>query len=160
MAGIARGPRPRRRYGGRRVTARMHRNLARRMSDESSWPSYVGSPPTADGDWISKSDVQHHSISIGVRVVSRRFGSWAAAVEAARLALTPSAARIPGLVATWTIDQLFDYLDRVYEYHRRLPRALTARTEARWVVGFEVVLGALLAASDGGLAISIPGGGE
>ena len=53
-----------------------------------------------------------------------------------------------------------NYLDRVYEYHRRLPRALTARTEARWVVGFEVVLGALLAPVDGGVSTSIPAVGE
>ena len=33
-------------------------------------------------------------------------------------------------------------------------------TEARWVVGFEGILGALLAALDGGVFTSIHGGGE
>ena len=37
---------------------------------------------------------------------------------------------------------------------------LSRRTEARWVVGFEVVLGALLAALDGGVITSIHGCGE
>jgi hypothetical protein len=101
------------RYGGRRVTDKMRRQQGRlltaeeilvelrRLADEKG-------QPTMTVDDVKRSDL------LSIRVVTSRFGTWRAAIEAAGLQLSSLGRR-------WTDEDYYENLLTVWTHYQRAP---------------------------------------
>lgn len=102
------------RYGGRRVTDKVRRQQGRlltaeqivaelrRLADEKG-------QPTITVDDVKRSDL------LSIRVVTSRFGTWRAAIEAAGLELSSKGRR-------WTDEDYFENMLTVWTHYARPPK--------------------------------------
>ena len=103
------------RYSGTKVSNKMRDQRARMMTAEQVSAELRRVAQAIGTTTLTRKDVLEHSELVGERVVLNRFGSWAAAVEAAGLELSPHGRR-------WTETDYFENLLTVWTHYGRAPK--------------------------------------
>ena len=102
------------RYGGRTVSAKMRNQNARSLSADQVTDELRVISRKVGSKTITRADVVEHSNLIGDRVINNRFGSWAAALEAAGLEVSAHGRR-------WTEEDYFENLLEVWTHYGKAP---------------------------------------
>lgn len=100
------------RYGGRVVTAKMRTRRSSKLRDDEILAELRHVASLAGRSYVTRNDITRRSDLVGLGVIATRFGSFAAAVEAAGLSQSPMANR-------WTE---LDYLDNLRAVAAHLDR--------------------------------------
>lgn len=103
------------RYSGRTVNTRMRTQPTRGATKEEMIRELQRVAETSGTSQVSMPEFDRLSSSMTASGVSRRFGSWRGAVEAAGLTSTPLGNR-------WTDEDYFENLLTVWTFHGRQPK--------------------------------------
>lgn len=103
------------RYGGKRVSDKMRKQPARRVSNEEILNELRRIADLVGTTTITLENLVQHSELLSPRVIASRFGSWAKALQAAGLELSAHGRR-------WTDDDYFENLLAVWVYYGRPPK--------------------------------------